>query len=81
MVSTVINFSAAVKPREMHMAVAVASPGIADKSLTRGRTAHSIFKLPLNLNRAETPMCNTSILRKAIQWCDLRAQRMQAHMH
>ncbi|XP_031634678.1 uncharacterized protein LOC116347980 [Contarinia nasturtii] len=40
------------------IAVAVASSGIAATLLEGGRTAHSAFKLPLNLNQAETPTCN-----------------------
>ncbi len=42
------------------IALAVASSGIAATLLTGGRTAHSAFKLPLNLTNTETPMCNIS---------------------
>ncbi len=42
------------------IALAVASSGIAATLLTGGRTAHSVFKLPLNLTKNETPMCNIS---------------------
>ncbi|KAL8621837.1 hypothetical protein ACOMHN_046041 [Nucella lapillus] len=38
--------------------IAVASSGIAATLLTGGRTAHSTFKLPLNLAQHETPSCN-----------------------
>lgn len=40
------------------IAVAVASSGIAATMLTGGRTAHSTFKLPLNLTHTETATCN-----------------------
>ncbi|XP_055951517.1 uncharacterized protein LOC129987579 [Argiope bruennichi] len=42
------------------IALAVASSGIAATLLTGGRTAHSVFKLPINLSFAETPVCNIS---------------------
>ena len=38
----------------------LASSGIADMLLEGGRTAHSAFKLPLNMLRNETPTCNLS---------------------
>jgi hypothetical protein len=40
------------------IALAVAASGIAATHLTGGRTAHSAFKLPLNLAHCETPTCN-----------------------
>ncbi|GBL89140.1 hypothetical protein AVEN_255263-1 [Araneus ventricosus] len=49
------------KVRERNMiALAVASSGIAAILLTGGRTAHSVFKLPLNLPCVENPICNIS---------------------
>ncbi|KAF0746847.1 ATP-dependent DNA helicase [Aphis craccivora] len=39
------------------IAVVVASSGVAATLLKGGRTAHSMFKLPLNLN-SEEPFCN-----------------------
>ncbi|XP_044587812.1 uncharacterized protein LOC123267312 [Cotesia glomerata] len=42
------------------IALAVASSGIAATLLTGGRTAHSLFKLPLNLNIDDSPICNIS---------------------
>ena len=42
------------------IALALASSGIADMLLEGGRTAHSAFKLPLNMLRNETPTCNLS---------------------
>lgn len=42
------------------IAVAVASSGIAATLLEGGRTAHSAFKLPLNLQVIEEPTCNIS---------------------
>ena len=44
--------------KKIAVAVAVASSGIAATLLTGGRTAHSAFKLPLNLAHTETPTCN-----------------------
>jgi len=40
------------------IALAVASSGIAATLLPGGRTAHSTFKLPLNLAREENPVCS-----------------------
>lgn len=40
------------------IALAVASSGIAATLLEGGRTAHSRFKLPLNLAKMDTPTCN-----------------------
>ncbi|XP_014781920.1 ATP-dependent DNA helicase PIF7 [Octopus bimaculoides] len=42
------------------IAIAVASSGIAATSLPGSRTAHSTFKLPINLTKSETPPCNIS---------------------
>lgn len=44
--------------RTHEIALAVASSGIAATLLDGGRTAHSAFKLPLNLNVVESPICN-----------------------
>lgn len=43
-----------------HIALALASSGIAATLLEGGRTAHSVLKLPLNLQTCETPTCNIS---------------------
>ena len=40
-----------------NIAIAVASFGIAATLLTGGKTAHSTFKLPLNLHNADQPTC------------------------
>jgi len=48
---------AKIRQRNM-IALAVASSGIAATLLTGGRTAHSVFKLPLNLESMEAPTCN-----------------------
>ena len=40
------------------IALAVASSGIAATLLVGGRTAHSTFKLPLDLALNEAPKCN-----------------------
>ncbi|KFM75760.1 hypothetical protein X975_25623, partial [Stegodyphus mimosarum] len=57
-----------------HIALAVASSGIAATLLTGGRTAHSSFKLPLNLENTETPAFNisrSSAKAKVLQECKL----------
>lgn len=41
-----------------HVAIAVASSGIAATLLEGGRTAHSAFKLPLNMQITSEPTCN-----------------------
>ncbi|XP_061385228.1 uncharacterized protein LOC133320601 [Danaus plexippus] len=46
--------------KDRKVALAVASSGIAATLLSGGRTAHSVFKLPLNLASEETPTCNIS---------------------
>ncbi|XP_061385351.1 uncharacterized protein LOC133320776, partial [Danaus plexippus] len=46
--------------QDRKVALAVASSGIAATLLSGGRTAHSVFKLPLNLASEETPTCNIS---------------------
>ena len=40
-----------------HIALAVASSGIAAILLKGGQTSHSVFKLPLNLARSEQAVC------------------------
>lgn len=46
--------------KDRKVALAVASSGIAAILLSGGRTAHSVFKLPLNLVNEETPTWNIS---------------------
>ncbi|XP_044597781.1 uncharacterized protein LOC123274285, partial [Cotesia glomerata] len=53
-----LNLILAEVRRKHEIAVGVASSGIAATLLDGGRTAHSAFKLPLNLNVAESPVCN-----------------------
>ena len=56
------------------IAVAVASSGIAATLLDGGRTAHSVFKLPLNINKTDSPTCfisKTSGTAKVLQQCCL----------
>ncbi len=53
-----LNLLLAKVRQQKKIAVAVASSGIAVTLLTGGRTAHSAFKLPLNLAHTETPTCN-----------------------
>lgn len=45
---------------ERNVAIAVASSGIAATLLDGGRTAHSAFKLPLNLSHSHSALCNIS---------------------
>ena len=44
-----------------HVALAVASSGIAATMLTGGRTAHSTFKLPLNVHPSEVGTCGITL--------------------
>lgn len=46
--------------------MAIASSDIATTLLQGGKTPHVVFKLPLNLNRVEDPMC--SISKQSITW-------------
>ncbi|GFU79861.1 ATP-dependent DNA helicase [Trichonephila clavipes] len=46
--------------KDRNVALAVASSEIAATLLSGGWTAHSVFKLPLNLASEETPTCNIS---------------------
>lgn len=57
-----------------HIALAVASSGIAATLLDGGRTAHSALKLPLNLQNTDTPTCNitkNSGMGKVLSTCKL----------
>ncbi|XP_024893165.1 uncharacterized protein LOC112468279, partial [Temnothorax curvispinosus] len=56
----VINLILAKVRLQKKIAVAVASSGIASTLLEGGRTAHSTFKLPLNMAHEEYPVCNIS---------------------
>ncbi|XP_075703412.1 ATP-dependent DNA helicase Pif1-like [Rhinoderma darwinii] len=56
----VINLLLAKIRQQSRIAMAVASSGIAATLLDGGRTAHSAFKLPLNLTRDASPVCNIS---------------------
>ncbi|GFU84590.1 ATP-dependent DNA helicase [Trichonephila clavipes] len=46
--------------KDRNVALAVASSGITATLLSGGRTAHSVFKLLLNLASEEAPTCNIS---------------------
>lgn len=66
----VLNLLLAKVRQERKIALAVASSGIAATLLKGGRTAHSTFKLPLDLVTNENPVCNvskTSALAKVLQ--------------
>jgi hypothetical protein len=54
----VINLILSKVRQQMHVALAVASSGIASTLLAGGRTAHSTFKLPLNLAHGDRPVCD-----------------------
>ena len=56
-----INIALAKIRSERKIALAVASSGIAAQLLPNGRTAHSTFKIPLNLQTADQPMCNIKL--------------------
>lgn len=60
--------------KDKKIAISVASSGIAATLLHGGKTAHSAFKLPLNLNYTEKPLCNISKQSdtgKVLQECQL----------
>ncbi|GFS70888.1 ATP-dependent DNA helicase [Trichonephila clavipes] len=54
------NLLLAFVKKEKDMALAVASSGIAATLLAGGRTAHSAFRLPLDLARSDSATCNIS---------------------
>ena len=69
-----INLLLAKVRSQKKIAIAVASSGIAATLLTGGRTAHSAFKLPLDLHRAENAVCNISKgtgLAQVLRMCKL----------
>ena len=69
-----INLLLANVRSQKKIAIAVASSGIAATLLTGGRTAHSAFKLPLDLHRAENAVCNISKgtgLAQVLRMCKL----------
>uniref|UniRef100_A0A8D8QT90 ATP-dependent DNA helicase n=1 Tax=Cacopsylla melanoneura TaxID=428564 RepID=A0A8D8QT90_9HEMI len=69
-----INLLLAYVRQNKQIAIAVASSGIAATLLAGGKTAHSAFKLPLNLNYCELPVCNISKqsnMAKILQHCKL----------
>ncbi|XP_074102059.1 ATP-dependent DNA helicase pif1-like [Cotesia typhae] len=55
-----INLLLAKIRSRKNIAVAVALSGIAPTLIDGGKTAHSAFKLPLNLNHSDNPICNIS---------------------
>jgi len=57
------------------IAISVASLGIAAALLHGGKTAHSAFKLPLNMNTIEIPTCN---INKQSNMANV-LKKMQAH--
>lgn len=56
----VINLLLAKIRKQRQIALAVASSGIAASLLPGGRTAHSTFKIPLNVDNMEAPVCSIS---------------------
>ncbi|KAM4034540.1 ATP-dependent DNA helicase PIF1-like [Anomaloglossus baeobatrachus] len=68
----VINLLLTKFRQQNKIALAVASSGITATLLKGGRTAHSTFKLPLNLSHSDSPVCNIakgSGLAKLLQKC------------
>ncbi|GBN80763.1 hypothetical protein AVEN_157332-1 [Araneus ventricosus] len=55
-----INLILAEIRSKRHIALAVASSGMASILLDGGRTAHSALQLPLNLAQTENHICNIS---------------------
>lgn len=55
-----LNLILATGRQQGKIILAVASSGIAATLLTGGRTAHSTFKIPLDLSKTETPSCSIS---------------------
>nr|XP_018911732.1 PREDICTED: uncharacterized protein LOC109040297 [Bemisia tabaci] len=53
-----INVLLAKLRSDGNIALAVASSGIAATLLPGGKTAHSAFKIPIDLNSTDTPMCS-----------------------
>ena len=47
---------------EGKIVLAAASSGIATTLLPSGKTAHSLFKIPIDLNCSEFPVCNICLL-------------------
>jgi hypothetical protein len=69
-----LNLLLAFVRRQQFIALAVASSGIAATLLAGGRTAHSTFKLPLNLDNSDTATCHISMgtgLAYVLQHCKL----------
>lgn len=69
-----INILLAKVRHSQKIALAVASSGIAATLLDGGRTAHSTFKLPLNLLHIDDPICNIkrgTDAAKVLQECAL----------
>jgi hypothetical protein len=69
-----INLLLAQVRKNGTIALAVASSGIAATLLNGGKTAHSTFKLPLNLIHMETPICNLtkqSSMAQVLRQCQL----------
>ena len=65
-----INLILAKIRSEVKIALATASSGIAATLLTGGRTLHSTFKIPLDLNAMDIPVCSIkkgTVLCKVIQ--------------
>ncbi|GFW57524.1 ATP-dependent DNA helicase [Trichonephila clavipes] len=69
-----LNLLSAFVRKEKDMAVAVASSGIAATLLAGSRTAHSAFKLPLNLARSDSATCNIS--KGTVQGCVLKTCKL-----
>ena len=69
-----LNLLLAHQRMKKNIALAVASSGIAATLLEGGRTAHSTFKLPLDVANSDDPMCNIakeSALANVLQKCSI----------
>jgi len=70
-----LNLLLAKVRKQQNVALAVASSGIAATLLSGERTAHSVFKLPLNLTTEETPTCNISKSSRPSHACFLNKEK------
>ena len=68
-----LNLLLAQLRKDRSIAIAIASSGTAATLLSGGRTAHSVFKLPLNVVGEQTTTCNISKSDQSIllQQCKL----------
>lgn len=63
-----INLILAKIRSQSKIALAVASSGLAATLLPCGQTAHSMFKIPIDVNQMEFPMCSICLFHETLQW-------------